>query len=72
MKLTNNVSKMQGGLLTTVVLLSGVATIWGFTQWEALTHLPVGWRSLLLPLPLLVFMGTKRLMTLPNMTVSHE
>jgi hypothetical protein len=72
MKSTNNVSKMQGILLTTVVLLSGVATIWGFTQWETLTDLPAFWRLLLLPLPLLVFMGMKRLQARQERAAGHE
>ncbi|APS36987.1 MULTISPECIES: hypothetical protein [Serratia] len=72
MNTTQNVSTTQGILLTTVVLLSGAATLWGYVQWDTLSDLPLYWRNALVPLPLLVFMGMKHLQTWLNRADEHE
>ncbi|MBH2567115.1 hypothetical protein I5K95_24575 [Serratia marcescens] len=72
MNTTQNVSTTQGILLTTVVLLSGAATLWGYVQWDTLSDLPLYWRNALVPLPLLVFMGLKHLQARLNRGGEHE
>ena len=72
MNTTQNVSTAQGVLLTTAVLLSGAATLWGYVQWDALSDLPLYWRNALVPLPLLVFMGMKHLQARLNKVAPHE
>lgn len=72
MNTTQNVSTAQGVLLTTAVLLSGAATLWGYVQWDALSDLPLYWRNALVPLPLLVFMDMKHLQARLNRADEHE
>ncbi|MEN4128680.1 hypothetical protein P8971_23475 [Serratia marcescens] len=69
---TQNVSTTQGALLTTAVLLSGAATLWGYVQWDVLSDLPLHWRNALVPLPLLVFMGMKHLQARLNRADEYE
>ncbi|CAI2148872.1 MULTISPECIES: hypothetical protein [Serratia] len=72
MNTTKNVSTTQGILLTTAVLLSGAATLWGYMQWDVLSALPLYWRNALVPLPLLVFMGLKHLQARLYRADEHE
>ena len=72
MNTTQNVSTAQGVLLTTAVLLSGAATLWGYVQWDALSDLPQYWRNALVPLPLFVYMGMKHLQARLNRADEHE
>ncbi|BEM31266.1 hypothetical protein PTT65_24845 [Serratia ureilytica] len=59
-------------MLTTAVLLSGAATLWGYVQWDVLSDLPLYWRNVLVPLPLLVFMGMKHLQAQLHRAGEHE
>ncbi|BEM90431.1 hypothetical protein SME46J_49010 (plasmid) [Serratia marcescens] len=72
MNTTQNVSTTQGVLITTALLLSGAATLWGYVQWDVLSDLPLYWRNALVPLPLLVFMGMKHLQARQNRADKHE
>lgn len=72
MNTTQNVSTTQGVLLTTAVLLSGAVMLWGYVQWDVLSDLPLYWRNVLVPLPLLVFMGMKHLQARLNRADKHE
>ncbi len=72
MNTTQNVSRAQSVLLTAVVLLSGAVMLWGYVQWDTLSDLPLYWRNVLVPLPLLVFMGMKHLQARLHRAAPHE
>lgn len=59
-------------MLTTAVLLSEAATLWGYVQWDVLSDLPLYWPNVLVPLPLLVFMGMKHLQAQLHSSGEHE